>query len=88
MVHVSVSLEGVRFDVERCLENLSPYVNTLVPNGIEEDLPLECKVEQVMNGMFLLSSHPISIHPHSHPKAPSSQLENGAPRLEYLLPHK
>lgn len=48
MVHVSVSLEGVRFDVERCLENLSPYVNTLVLNGIEEDLPLRCRVEQVI----------------------------------------
>lgn len=41
-------LERKDFKLEDHLGNLSPYHKAPVPIGIQEDLPGDCKVEQVM----------------------------------------
>ena len=41
-------LERRDFNLEDHLGNLSPYHKAPVPHGIKEDLPVDCKVEQVM----------------------------------------
>ena len=41
-------LERRDFNFEDHLGNLSPYHKAPIPHGIKEDLPADCKVEQVM----------------------------------------
>lgn len=52
----AAAVESKEFDLYQSLGNLSPYHKAPVPYGIQEDLPADCTIDQVMLVRFLLCS--------------------------------